>query len=395
MNNLKSTIDTAAIVLLLSLFIIQLPAAIASSYLIGLLFFAFSISSVKLKSKYVQAYVLLLIFCLPAATTFNHGLTPLFYLILSPSIAFFVIHFTENTLEHVVKVLRNVFWAYILFVAAVLFFHWDEPEPFGALFYWSSTNGIPAYLIILNIAYSIAYFLKYNRLPIIAATLTMIVALFGVGRGSIVSASVLLLLSMFVNLFVVKSKQDIALAPKMALILLLPGLALIYNYADLIGSQYEMIVEGSKFEQGVLDVHRGYMLSDYLDKLDAVSLFIGTSYEGTSIHLYYGGNPHNSYIRVHSFFGLFALFAVFAPLFLMVLSHKDRTQTIVILLLVTVALLRATTEPILFPTPLDFFYIMYFVLFFRFARQKNEQFSRSAQNGIRHRALAHQSSMKR
>jgi hypothetical protein len=146
----------------------------------------------------------------------------------------------------------------------------------------------------------------------------------------------------------------------------------------LISRQYEMIAEGSKFEQGVLDVHRGYMLSDYLDKLDALSLFIGTSYEGTSINLYYGGNPHNSYIRVHSFFGLFALFAVFAPLFLMLLSHKDRTQTIIIFLLVTVALIRATTEPILFPTPLDFFYIMYFVLYFRFARQKNDPFMRSA-----------------
>ena len=378
MNNLKSIIDTTAIVLLLSLFIIQLPAAIASSYLIGLLFLAFSISSFELKSKYVQAYVLLLIFCLPAATTFNHGLTPLFYLIFSPSIAFFVIHFTGNTLEHVVNVLRNVFLAYILFVAAVLFFNWGEPEPFGAIFYWSSTNGIPAYLIILNIAYSIAYFLKYNRLPVIAAALTTIVAFFGIGRGSIVCGSLVLLLSIFVNLFVVKSKQDMALAPKIALILLIPALTLIYNHADLISRQYEMIAEGSKFEQGVLDVHRGYMLSDYLDKLDALSLFIGTSYEGTSIDLYYRGNPHNSYIRVHSFFGLFALFAVFAPLFLMLLSHKDRTQTIIIFLLVTVALIRAATEPILFPTPLDFFYIMYFVLYFRFARQKNDPFMRSA-----------------
>jgi hypothetical protein len=378
LNNLKSIIDTTAIVLLLSLFIIQLPAAIASSYLIGLLFLAFSISSFELKSKYVQAYVLLLIFCLPAATTFNHGLTPLFYLIFSPSIAFFVIHFTGNTLEHVVNVLRNVFLAYILFVAAVLFFNWGEPEPFGAIFYWSSTNGIPAYLIILNIAYSIAYFLKYNRLPVIAAALTTIVAFFGIGRGSIVCGSLVLLLSIFVNLFVVKSKQDMALAPKIALILLIPALTLIYNHADLISRQYEMIAEGSKFEQGVLDVHRGYMLSDYLDKLDALSLFIGTSYEGTSIDLYYRGNPHNSYIRVHSFFGLFALFAVFAPLFLMLLSHKDRTQTIIIFLLVTVALIRAATEPILFPTPLDFFYIMYFVLYFRFARQKNDPFMRSA-----------------
>jgi hypothetical protein len=378
LNNQKSIIDTTAIVLLLSLFIIQLPAAIASSYLIGLLFLAFSISSFELKSKYVQAYVLLLIFCLPAATTFNHGLTPLFYLIFSPSIAFFVIHFTGNTLEHVVNVLRNVFLAYILFVAAVLFFNWGEREPFGAIFYWSSTNGIPAYLIILNIAYSIAYFLKYNRLPVIAAALTTIVAFFGIGRGSIVCGSLVLLLSIFVNLFVVKSKQDMALAPKIALILLIPALTLIYNHADLISRQYEMIAEGSKFEQGVLDVHRGYMLSDYLDKLDALSLFIGTSYEGTSIDLYYRGNPHNSYIRVHSFFGLFALFAVFAPLFLMLLSHKDRTQTIIIFLLVTVALIRAATEPILFPTPLDFFYIMYFVLYFRFARQKNDPFMRSA-----------------
>jgi hypothetical protein len=370
-------VDTAAIVLLLCLFIVQLPIAIASSYILGLLFLVFGASSAELKTKYVEIYVVVILFCLPAATTFNHGLTPLFYLIFSPSIVFLVIHFTNNSLDHVTKVLRNVFWAYIFGVATVLFLHWDEPEPFGAVFSWSSTNGIPAYLIIVNIAYTVAYFLKYNRIPIHPAAITLVVAFFGVGRGSIISASVLLVLGICINLFVVKSKQDIALAPKIALIALLPVLALIYSYADLITTQYEMFVEGSKFEEGVLDVHRGYMLSDYLDKLDALSLFIGTSYDGTSINLYYGGNPHNSFIRVHSFYGLFALLFVFAPLFLMWLSNRDRTQTTVIFLFAVVALMRATTEPILFPTPLDFFYIMYFVLFFRFARQKNETFKSS------------------
>jgi len=127
------------------------------------------------------------------------------------------------------------------------------------------------------------------------------------------------------------------------------------------------LLSHSKWAWGFMDPPRAQMVSDYLAKLDAVTLLVGTNYAGTAINELYGGNPHSAYIRVHSLFGLpGVLLVLFSPLLIFMTDRAFRSQCIVGVLVLLV-LVRAISEPILFPTVLDFFYFFYFFLFLRYA----------------------------
>lgn len=130
----------------------------------------------------------------------------------------------------------------------------------------------------------------------------------------------------------------------------------------------ELMIEGSKFSGGILDEHRGLIISDYINKIDGFRLIFGTDYENTSINDWYGGNPHNSFIRVHSFYGIFGLLFVFFPVIAILISRKNSVQKFVFMVFIILALLRAVSEPIFFPSTLDFFYFLIFFVFFRFSK---------------------------
>lgn len=274
---------------------------------------------------------------------------------------FWAYSFSRNSLNHISHVLRRVYWIFVLFIAIAYAFHWDAPEPLGAIFPWASTNGIPSYLIVVQITYSIAFYLEKNRLPLTSSLATMIVAIIGLGRGSMVIGAGILLFSFVVNL----SQIQKTLRPYIALtfgVLTLISLSVLWgDLTEKINSGALALIEGSKFASGMFDEHRGRMLADYMAKIDALSLIFGASYDGTSINQDYGGNPHSSFIRLHSFYGLAGLFFFLTPLFLILMSRRAFAQKLVVFTLVLIALARATTEPIFFPSVLDVFYFCIFL----------------------------------
>ncbi|KAA0690841.1 hypothetical protein DT594_17620 [Halopseudomonas laoshanensis] len=226
-------------------------------------------------------------------------------------------------------------------------------------------------MIVIQVALSIAVFLEKNKLPLLPAMATLVIALFGIGRGSIVVAFLIIVISFFVNYFassslVEKNESTRRFFGFVMLVLMVVGIA----YAGYFGF-VNSLIEQSKFSAGLLDSHRGAMLSDYLSKMEGWSLIFGADYTGTSIESTYGGNPHNSYIRLHSYYGLFGLlFIIFSPFSLFV-SNKAFIYKSVIFLLVSLVLTRAATDPLLFPTLLDFFYVLYFFLFWKYAPRKD------------------------
>ena len=127
------------------------------------------------------------------------------------------------------------------------------------------------------------------------------------------------------------------------------------------------LVGQTKFSEGLLDPYRAEIFDEYLSKLDYFSLLFGADYSGTVIATQYDGNPHISYVRTHAYYGFFGLlFVVFSPM-LILLSNKKLLYKFVFLSFILFALIRALSEPLLFPTLLDFFYFSYFFMFFRYA----------------------------
>lgn len=363
--------DTLFLLVLLLAFSTQLPATIAVAYLLCAVYILMAYDRPIITAEQLLVWSIAMIPCLLAVLNYNHGLTSAFYLFSFPFLIVAAKIFGSKSREHIVSCLGTFYWLFVLGVVVGLVLHWDEPEPLGAIFPGTSTNGLPSYLIVVQIALSLSFYLKNNRLPLLSAVATLVIAVFGLGRGSIITAAIIFLFSAFVNISVVKSMADRKLF-FLASCLLVPisGLYLYVNY-DEIESAVDLYYEGSKFSGGVLDEHRGRILADYLEKMDAWGLIFGMDYTGTSIDQYYGGNPHNSFVRVHSFYGAAGIFFVILTLVFLIFSDRDRVQKSISLILIAFALLRATTEPIFFPSTLDFFYVLYFVVFFNFARRRN------------------------
>lgn len=366
--NLDIIKSTVTIAVLLTLFVLQLPETIAASYIVGAIILLFSGSKVQFSNRQIGRYSLLCLLILVPALTFNHGATPLFYIVVSPFLFLLANEFSKQSLETVQGALKSLYWLFVGAISIALIVYWEEPEPLGSVLPWTSTNGIPSYLIVVQIAYSLSYYLKYNRLPLTSSVVTLIIAVLGLGRGSMIVGFLLLSLSLLINLTIATSKNGRIGVLIFALAAAVPLMTYSIENVGEISEAIDIWIDGSKFSEGVLDEHRARIWSDYIGKIDGLELLLGTNYERTSINEHYGGNPHNSYIRVHSFYGLFGLVIVFAPLLALCASRKVLSQKVVFFLLISLALFRATSEPIFFPSTLDYFYALYFFLFFRFSK---------------------------
>ena len=362
-------LDSSFLGLLMMLFALQRPETLAAAGILCALYAVIRSNSFLIDTN--------LLVCVLSATLLlmlvvvfgnNHGFSPVFYLFSTLSAFYAAKQFGSFPLRHVRLCLEIVFWTAAFGIACGLALHWGSPEPLGEIIPGSSTNGLPSYLIVLQIALAISVFLEKARLPVLSAVATFIVAVFGLGRGSIAVSALVILFSCFVNIF-----WGWRIGRKKGfggwLVLLLCIVVGVGSYLWQVGAIDTLLV-GTKWAWGVLDPPRERMLVDYLGKLDWWSIWVGADYSGTSIVTLYGGNPHNSYIRLHSYYGLVGLLIIVLSPFAILASGKCFYIKNTVFFLVLLVLLRATTEPILFPTALDFLYFLYFVMFWKHAPLK-------------------------
>lgn len=313
------------------------------------------------KSSFILICLVILL-CLPAAISMNHNITPLFYLLFSPFLCLAAYKIGSNPLPHVKSVVFKSYWLFTFAIIVGAALNWDAVEPLGAIIPGASQNGLPSYLIVLLTAYLITAYAESGRLPIFPSLVTLAIALIGQGRGSIIVAFFIVSFSILINFLHITNKNYRAI-----FIFAVPVLIALFVivFSTQIEGAYEEIYNATRLSQGFLDEHRGQMLADYVQKLDGLSLLFGANYEGTSILTNYGGNPHSSFIRLHSFYGIFGFLILAIPLGLAMLANKKKMDKFVIFSLISFALIRAATEPIFFPSALDFFYYIYFVIFFK------------------------------
>lgn len=354
------------LVFLIMAFVFQRPETL---FFGGVLCAAYAISGVnfsRFKWNGFVASLFVVVACSLAVFRFNHGLSPVFYLFSTFSAFYAAKYFNEASIKEISRSLEVVFWLAIFAIGFVLLRYWGYPEPFGEVIPGSSTNGIPSYLIVLQIALSLAMFLEKKKLPVWAPVFTLAVAVFGLGRGSIVVAGMILVSSILINFvlneMMILNRFAVIFFCTLIILLALFILSFYYDYDLFIN-----LIDQSKFREGLLDPFRGVILDQYLNKLDYFSFFLGSDYSGTVIDSFYAGNPHISYVRTHAYYGIFGLlFVVLSPL-LMVLSNKKSLYKFVFLSFVFFALIRALSEPLFFPTLLDFFYFLYFLMFFKYS----------------------------
>jgi hypothetical protein len=307
-------------------------------------------------------FILCCVLFLPAFINFHHGLSPVFYF-LSTVATFFAAMVVSNKPPIVLlKAFTWMYWAAVVAIAWVLYTYWGYPEPFGMVIEGSSTNGIPAYLIVLQVSLSLATYLIHGRLPVLSTVFTFAVAFFGNGRGSLVVAALIIAATLLLNVILVSRQKSKLRWVFWSTLMAVTFVGVIWGE-----ELFELISAYTKLSVGLVDTNRLEIWDHYSRKIDGFTLLFGADYSGTVIENEYGGNPHIAYIRTHYLFGLpLTLLAMVSPA-LVLLARKALAPKLVFFVFISLAALRATSEPLFFPTLLDFFYFTWFFMYIKHA----------------------------
>ena len=268
----------------------------------------------------------------------------------------------KNKVSDILIVSRIVLMLYITIILMGAFIFRNENEPMSHIIPGSSTNGIPSYLILFQSYYSMIYYIEKKSLPIISILCTTFISIIGYGRGSIIVSVIMLIFTALVNFSPLFNENNNFHKIKKIIILfaiIVIG-SMVYSCLDQIINFFELY---TKLGNGVIDESRGEIFESYFNNLNLNSLLFGGQYAGTIIETQYFGNPHISYIRTHHLFGLFALTFIFISPFFYYLIISNFKIASVFFSFSVFSLLRAGSEPILFPSLLDIFFLLpYFIL---------------------------------
>lgn len=357
-----SIIDALFLCALIISYAFQTPQMIALSYISAIIYVC--LEPISVSKYFLLIYSLAASFFMLSAFKFNFGYSPMLYIIGALFLYLSAARFTSRSINSIYDTLKICYYIFISCLYLQIINNLNSPSPLESFFTGTSANGISSYLIVFQIAYSLIFFLKLNRLPIFSSLNTFIVSFFCLGRSSIVVSLLILIFSLCSNQIIKKNFKKQKLLLLSSILLVLTCYTFKYYYVQL-----SNLLFYTRFSTGLTDPHRAIMIIDYFSKIDMKRLFLGADYINTSILNLYGGNPHNSFIRVHSFYGLAGLVSIFIPIFFLLKSKKLESQKKISLILISFALFRASTEPIFFPGVLDFFYFFYFLVFFKFSKR--------------------------
>ncbi|MGI9341899.1 MAG: hypothetical protein ACR2QV_03575 [Gammaproteobacteria bacterium] len=245
--------------------------------------------------------------------------------------------------------LRWLLWSAIVYVAGFILINGVESFPLDRILPNSSSNGITSGLVLLQASYSAVHYLVYRKPQFIAPTLTFLICLVGVGRGSILTSGIILIVNALSFISLRYGWRALAMAVIVTATMTFGAI----RFAEPIN---DFIAANTKIGAGFYDYHRERMIRDYLAEIDAVTLLTGADYRATSIEYDYNDNPHNAFIRAHHIFGLPYLLAVLVFPLLFVRANAEFGRTVYALSMLGIIYLRAFTEPIIFPTLFDYFF---------------------------------------
>lgn len=247
----------------------------------------------------------------------------------------------------------------LLFCYHYGFRNFGKENPIEKIFHGASANGITSYLVVVLLNFIVISYILNKKTPILAILMVLAIALIGYGRASILSVLLVILLTIVAEFFSKNKYKVIFILAVFTSV----GVHYFVKYNEEIILLYESKTKfgGSSFQSS----HRDNMRIEYLNKLDYVGSLTGVDYSNTVIQKVYFNNPHNSFIRAHSIFGLPYIVIIFLiPIVIFIFYEKNKYRLYVAGVLV-ILYFRTFAEPIMFPSLLDFYFfsILLFPIF--------------------------------
>lgn len=213
-----------------------------------------------------------------------------------------------------------------------------NPDAFNDLID-GSRNYISAYLILFYVYYMYASYLNNKKINLIYPVFIVVACIFLYGRSGIILSLLVFLISLLQS----GDKKKIVFFAVCGLI----GIGVYYE-------QILNILLNSNLSHGV-ETERSGMLEQYFSSIrTANDLLLGVDlFKCCSLIIKFEGNPHNSFIMMHSRFGLFPFIIIFC-FYVFQLSKGILLKNIYLNLLLLIIFMRYFLDTIGFFGPVDF-----------------------------------------
>ncbi|MEJ2905689.1 hypothetical protein WAE58_24810 [Pedobacter panaciterrae] len=257
-------------------------------------------------------------------------------LIMHFSLLILLIRYRINQLY--IKILLYIFVAYTFFYTLVL------GQTLRGMLAGGSENFVGWLALSLGVYYYLLCYVNKDKMKLQVAIVVLIAAISYLGRGTIGGA---IILFAAVTFYLISSKP---LKYKIFVFLVISLFSTVLLLSDTISEISNLAFR--KFNEKGIDLdERDMILRDYIDRINLQTFFTGISPDHYPFTLHHG-NFHNSYLLVHSQFGLIG--AMFIGLILLTFLLKIWKSPFLCLLLLSISL-RVFTDVIAYIGYIDFF----------------------------------------
>ncbi len=308
-----------------------------------------------LRSKWI-IYFIVMFFGVVLIQVTSGNFTPfVLYILAAPVMAHFFINKVFDT-----KKIKIPFYLAIAFMAV----HFARFRTMEGIFSEMSPNYVSVVLIMNASVLAIVQYRQREKVRIVPAILTVLFSILAFGRSGIGCSLVLLAAVFLINWSAMtKVKKYLVLAS-----FIIPFIVVVIAQGQYLLNMIYGISFFKKFSDNGLDSPaRDILMREYFVHLNKNDLFyyIGYNYGKNPWFLHYGLNPHNSYIRLHHYFGVF-FFLIVPTLIISFLKllYSNRFYALILLAI----LLRAYTDTVLFLSLYDFLVIS--LIFMTFKKKK-------------------------
>ncbi len=212
-----------------------------------------------------------------------------------------------------------------------------------------SSRNVVSVLLFFNVA--LLHFVEYKNgksLSILPCLLFVTISVWCIGRAGIVSSVLYLLLVIYCRAVELPLKKRAAFL----LVVVLVSGALLYRFKDeiaLVTSTYleRVVNRGISYEEDP----RNELLGRYFRHLNPLTFLLGYDYTKDVFFSYFNYNPHNSFIRLHYYIGVFSSVFIW---FLVVKTAKLFRNDKFIFFTIVLICFRGWIDTILFVGEYDF-----------------------------------------
>lgn len=259
------------------------------------------------------------------------------------AIALACARYLDRDHDHAFKVSRFLLISYYLIFLALGATTGFGAESIDGFFPNSSRNGVSAIAIFLQILYTTLFFVTRGSLPLATSLFTFAISVLCHGRAGLIVAGALLVVSL---------AHRVLRKPLLLLFLAAAAVVLVVALLAIPNSLVESALAGTNFYRRGFESLRSDMIRDYLAQIEPLSFFTGVNLSSIALIEGYNLNPHNSFLRGHSFFGI--AYLVFIVILALSLVKGLLQRQFIIVFLLSLIIVRAFLDIVAFFDLLDF-----------------------------------------